>query len=218
MALKRKSASQLIKPITEDDALDITHQVSEPSGIPPARAPAPEHEILPEAPAATDAPAEPVAPGSVNLAIPARRLPNDKKAVMNVRCQVAVTELIKAAADLHRLTVSSYMQLSAAFLLLQPKEIKNEAWKLLMDVERAGAVSGNSAPKGIRYSKRFAAEIIDPLSAHALFANNRSQALKAAAVYVSKLPDEAAEALMIEMRTFDAENDFGLTENARASS
>lgn len=230
MSFKRRSAKDQIRPIRDlgDDKFAINPEpapVAKPAAQPAAApieavAPTPEPAVQAQA----EAPVAPVIeePAAVDQVItapvapiPQSGLSNVKSKVMNMRCQVNLKLIIAENAELHGLTAASFISLSALWLSQQPEEVANQAWKLLREVETGGYAEGTSPLFGIRHSPRFNEEVLWSLARNPIFANNKSQAAKAAAAFVCAMDREEANRVMFTMRIFDSKSGLGLTENAR---
>lgn len=222
MAAKIKPAAQMRKIRDLDEPLEVIHESQGPAAAPApvAVAPAPEVDApvvaAPEAVNPADVePAAPAAPVTAFAPIPQSGLSNVKSKVMTLRCQVNLDSIIAESAERYGLTTSSFLALSTLFLSQQPVETMNAAWKLLREVEGGGYSEGTSPIRQIRQSPRFVAEILEPVAEQPIFAGNKSQAVKAAAAWLSAMDRAESEKVMFSMRIFDAKNDYALTENAR---
>lgn len=222
MAAKRKPAAQMRKIRDLDEPMEVIHESQSPAATPApvAVAPVPGADApivaAPEAenPAGVE-PVSPAAPVTAFAPIPQSGLSNVKSKVMTLRCQVNLDSIITESAERYGLTTSSFLALSTLFLSQQPIETVNAAWKLLREVEGGGYSEGTSPIRQIRQSPRFVAEILEPVAEQPIFAGNKSQAVKAAAAWLSAMDRAESEKVMFSMRIFDAKNDYALTENAR---
>jgi prophage maintenance system killer protein len=220
MSFKRKSAAEQIQDISDDDDYDlIIHEHHNPvAAIAPTADPEPVIEVhdtpKPALEQSTELQGNPI--GQVD--VPHSGLSNAKSKVMNVRCQANWDTIIVDAAATNGLTVSSFLQLAAMGLAQQPEEVVNKAWKLTRGLETSEQPEGDSPVRRFRHSPRFMAEILEPLSTHHIFANNKSMAIKTAATWLAFMDVRLVEETIFALRISDSKSKYGLTENARAKS
>lgn len=221
MAAKRKPAAQMRKIRDLDEPLEVIHESQGPAATPApvAAAPVPEADApIAAAPeAGNPADVEPVAPAEPVTGfapIPQSGLSNVKSKVKTLRCQSNLDLIISENAAHHGLTTSSFLNMAVLYLHQQEEKTVEAAWKLLREVE-AGWSDGTSPVRQIRQSPRFINEILVPLAGNPIFANNQSQAIKAAAAWISAMSRSDADRVVFSLRVYDGRNGYDLTENAR---
>ena len=216
MAAKRKPAAQMRKIRDLDEPMEVIHESHSPVTPPvePTASEAPAKAVVNQAQEVTGEVEAPAAHQQTVDPLLQDGLSGVKTKVMNIRCQVNLDSIIVESAERYGLTTSSFLALSSLYLSQQPEDTVNTAWKLLRDVESMGSEDGTSPLRGFRHSPRFMAEILEPLTQNPIFAKNKSQAVKAAAAWLSAMDRAESDKVMFSMRIFDAKNDYALTENA----
>lgn len=218
MSFKRKSATDQMRKIKDlGDPAEVIHESQSPAIIaaPPLATVAPEEQKPEMVEVVEVEPARPAAPVTVFDPIPQSGLSNVKSKVKTLRCQTTLDQIISENAERHELTTSSFLNLAALHLSQQDEGTVESAWKLLREVEAGWQLDGTSPVRQIRQSPRFIAEVLIPLARNPIFANNQSQAIKAAASWISAMSRSEADRVVLSLRIYDGKNGYGLTENAR---
>jgi hypothetical protein len=198
MTFRRKSATDQVRKIKDigDDPSSLIHESHDPVLA----------LVEPTAP-----PAAPVV-NQPPVAIKQSGLSNRKTKVTNLRWQENLDGIISETAEKVGLTRASFVQLAALGLAQQPDDVVSAACQLAREVE-AGYDGGESPVRTFRHSPRFLIEILEPLAARS--DDNKSIALKAAAVWIAAMDASQRNETLFSLRMTDAKNGYGLTENAK---